>query len=179
MKEHTQLLCFVLVVVAVLFVIMSCRKEGMSARPSTVRAYSDDTYSKILQPSYSLRREYMSHARSCNTADDCGPQETCVSPGAYTDGTVGYCMNENEPGIPTREGYHNSRRCSPTEFYNARVRTCQPRWQGSSSAAHIRSEKPGPEPHISIPGSVTPGYGVGHSDPFDVPVPGYVLETAQ
>lgn len=36
----------------------------------------------------------------CDTHDDCGEREICVVDGAYTDGNGGYCMSDNEPGIP-------------------------------------------------------------------------------
>lgn len=36
----------------------------------------------------------------CSSDEECGPGMLCVNPGPYTGGSHGYCMSDNEPGIP-------------------------------------------------------------------------------
>ncbi len=57
----------------------------------------------------------------------------------------------------------------PEQFFNEAAGRCEPRFQGSSSAAAVMAARPGPPPDVMIPGTVLPGYGVGLTDPFNTP----------
>jgi len=119
--------------------------------------------------------------RYCGSDDDCGKREVCVEPAPYTSGKYGMCMDENEPGVPKgyyREGFRGQR-CPPTYFYNEVMNQCQPRWQGDQSGWYVSHERPGPEPEVSIPGTTLKGYGTGYTDPMDLRLPGFILETDQ
>jgi len=115
----------------------------------------------------------------CSSDDDCGPGKLCVSPGAYTGGSHGYCMSDNEPGIPRmtlpslrmeKENFALPRTCSPEHFFNEVAGRCEPRFQGVASARAVRLDRPGPAPDVSLRGSTMPGFGVGTMDPVNVPV---------
>lgn len=116
----------------------------------------------------------------CADGSDCPSGSICVTPSYYGGGKTGYCMSSNEPGILEgfRFGLHdnyqnvwrNPRACPPDKFYNELMGECQPRFQGSSSARAIWSKHPDPSPDVYIPGSSTAGYGVGFTDPVDVPL---------
>lgn len=105
----------------------------------------------------------------CARDEDCGGDNICVGPGAYTSDNYGQCMNANEPGIlPAKikkEGFAHSYTCDPGYFYNDVSNRCEARFQAASVAMH-----PGPiMPEVTIPGSTLLGYGVGRVDPVDIP----------
>jgi len=115
-----------------------------------------------------------SDVASCMDDRDCRSDQLCITPGAYTGTKTGVCMNENDPGVPTREKYTEqfgrSGSCRPSYFYNDNVNRCQPMFQGVSSAKYIKHhEKAGPPPTVSLPGPTRLGYGVGFTDPVDIP----------
>lgn len=93
----------------------------------------------------------------CTSDDDCGGNDICVLGGPYTGSShKGECMNPREP-------FRFS--CYPGYFLNELTGECEPRWQGKSSASYHPPPVRGPM--ITIPGSTTPQYGVGLTDPFD------------
>lgn len=96
--------------------------------------------------------------RKCYTDDECASDELCVMSGPYSGGNGGYCMSDNEPGIPRQdilEGYSQ-----------LRAHRGSSAWGGNPESM----------PFITVPGSTLPDYGVGFVDPIDVP---YVNPTGQ
>lgn len=112
--------------------------------------------------------------KACMSGDDCGPQGTCVQPSYYGGGQVGYCLDDNDREHFTYAPSHVSplgrQTCYPGQFYNEYVDRCEPRFQGSSSPQAIMASEPEPSPKVMWPGTITPGYGVGETDPYDLPV---------
>jgi hypothetical protein len=125
----------------------------------------------------------------CSDSDDCPAGSVCITPSYYGGGMTGYCMYSNNPGISRkdlpsfREGFRldlgqskyqdvwrNPRACPPDQFFNELMQECQPRFQGVSSAQAVWNKKPDVMPSIFIPGAATAGYGVGLTDPVDVPL---------
>ncbi len=123
--------------------------------------------------------------QKCTSDDDCGPGQLCIKPGPYTGGSHGYCMSDNEPGIPrmtikrgydsvmyiNRENFALPRTCTPEHYFNEVRGRCEPRFQGVSSASAVWTSYPAPAPDVSLPGTTMSGYGVGYMDPVNVPVP--------
>jgi len=107
---------------------------------------------------------------SCSKTEDCPNGDICVTGGAYSGmPDDGVCMDpresfnygETEPGYPIT--------CFPGDFFNEYAGRCEPRYQGSSSAWAVRHQPQPEHPEVSIPGATTPAYGVGQTDPLDVP----------
>ena len=122
----------------------------------------------------------------CSSNDECHKGQVCIEPSYYGGGDHGYCMYTNDPGIPRsflpslRDKVSQSQkesfkfpsglqRCAPGYFFNDYVNQCQPIFQGSSTAKAINSLKPAPPPDVYLPGTTFPGYGVGYTDPLNVP----------
>lgn len=154
--------------------VYDCRKMCENIMENTLRG-------KCFQNCLDWRSlMYHDKSKSCLSAEDCRPGDLCVDSAPYTGGKYGMCMSQTEPGVPRdshKENYQR-RSCSPGYFYNDIMNQCQPMWQGDQSAYYIRNEKPAPAPEVSIPGSTLRGYGTGSTDPYDVRLPGFVLESS-
>ncbi len=108
----------------------------------------------------------------CTKDSHCPFPDICVTRGAYTEGP-GYCMSQTEPFRFVNKNPQTQFQetgCPPSYFWNDITKRCEPRFQEFSSAAYIRSQRPGPEPHVTLPGATMPGYGTGENDPYDVPI---------
>ena len=220
-KENSGTIIFIAIILILIVVVVMCmrskKREGMSHRVPTVNVLLDNAYGKTILPSYTVKYPYAAignveesftyeSPKKCSYDYDCASDETCVLPGPYTEATGsqgpnlqigGYCVSNNEPGVPSREGYHwlNSSTpndlvkslsrprsncnagiprtglsCRPEYYFNEYTDRCEPRFQGTSSPAYIWSRVLEPRPSITIPGSETYGYGVGTTDPYNVPM---------
>jgi len=108
---------------------------------------------------------------SCSKDDDCPHGDICVMGGAYSGMShKGECMDPREPfEMDTVEGFASPVTCYPGDYFNESAGRCEPRFQGPSSAWAIHHQPQPEHPEVWIPGATTPGYGVGTTDPYDVP----------
>ena len=118
----------------------------------------------------------MKSRKLCLKNQHCNSSEICILPGPYTGGLVGHCMANPQTEKTIKENFiFNSqtvqrKACPPRMFFNYQTGRCEKRFQGPSSPAGVHSVVQGPDPFLNLPGSTLPGYGVGSTDPFDVPV---------
>ncbi len=161
----------VVIIALVVLAVWLCNKRGENfaqPRGASMRSLKDNAYGKRQLPSFSENVRYdldtvLSHVSndsvrngiSCTKNSHCSKGDICVTAGAYTGSHVGTCMNPREP-------FASPVSCSPGNFFNEVAGRCEPIFQGPMGPQPLQ------RPEVWIPGSVTPGYGVGLTDPFDV-----------
>ena len=122
---------------------------------------------------------------SCSKDSHCAKGDICVMGGAYSGmADRGECMDPREPfqpekvyaqlhedemkGLKLVENFGTPITCNPTDFFDEAAGKCEARFQGPSSAWAVHHQRHIQHPEVWIPGSTTPGYGVGLTDPYDV-----------
>jgi len=124
----------------------------------------------------------------CAKDDDCPGGDICVLGGPYSGMShKGQCLDPREPfdlgdagssygqlhademkGLKLKENLYLPVTCPPSDFFEENAGKCEPRFQGQSSAWAVHHQPPVERPEVWLPGSITPGYGVGQTDPFNV-----------
>lgn len=153
--SSTTVVLIVLFAIIGFFVLTRCKmscskKEGLSHRLNTHYVLKDTAYERSYKTPYTQKWRY--------------------------DLTSSEPESESYTEMP-REDFGHHRGCTPSPitcasgfFFNKAVGRCESRLQGVSSATAIKLDRPGPTPYVTLPGSTMLGYGVGCTDPVNVPV---------